>query len=71
LLEESAGFWVQIILALVLYAIAGALIGVDFSKLNPFSWCAFAKAALPRIGLAGIQAAGLFWLFKRIGKKVL
>jgi len=71
LLEEGTGFWVQIIVALALYAIAGALIGVDFSKLSPFSWLALVKAALPRIGLAAIQAGGLFWLFKRIGKKVL
>ena len=42
LLEEGTGFWVQIIVALVLYASAGALIGVDFSKLNPFSWCGLA-----------------------------
>lgn len=70
-LEEGAGFWAQIIVALAFYAIAGAMIGVDFSKLTPFSWCALAKAALPRIGLATIQALGLFWLFKRIGKKVL
>jgi hypothetical protein len=71
LLEEGPGFWFQIIVALTLYAIAGALIGVDFAKLSPFSWAALARAALPRIGLAGIQAVGLFWLFKRIGKKVL
>jgi hypothetical protein len=70
-LKEGTGFWIQIIVALAFYAIAGALIGVDFSKLTPFSWCALARAALPRIGLATIQAIGLFWLFKRIGKKVL
>jgi hypothetical protein len=70
-LEEGPAFWLQIIVALSLYAIAGAMIGVDFAKLNPFSWCELAKAALPRIALAAIQAVGLFWLFKRIGKKVL
>jgi hypothetical protein len=71
LLEEGSGFWLQIVLALTLYAVAGAMIGVDLAKLVPFSWCALAKAALPRVALAAIQAIGLFWLFKRIGKKVL
>jgi hypothetical protein len=71
LLEEGPGFWLQIISALALYAIAGAMIGVDFAKLSPFSWSAFSKAALPRFGFAAIQAVGLFWLFRRIGKKVL
>ena len=71
LLEEGSGFWLQIILALTLYAVAGAMIGVDLAKLIPFSWSALAKAALPRVALAAIQAIGLFWLFKRIGKKVL
>ena len=70
-LEEGSGFWLQIVFALVLYAIAGAMIGIDLAKLVPFTWTAFIKAALPRIGLAGLQAIGLFWLFKRIGKKVL
>jgi hypothetical protein len=71
LLEEGPSFWLQIIIALALYAIAGAMIGVDFAKLSPFSWSALSKAVLPRLGFASIQAVGLFWLFKRIGKKVL
>ena len=59
LLEEGGGFWLQIIVALAFYAIAGALIGVDFSKLNPFTWCGFASCAARAIALAGIQAWSL------------
>lgn len=70
-LAEGRSFWVQVVAALVIYTLAGTLVGIDFSKLNAFTWGGLSAAALPRIVPAIVQALSLFWLLKRIGQKIL
>jgi hypothetical protein len=68
-IHESLGFWVQAIMALLIFSLAAAFIGVDLSKLSSLSACAIWHAAWPKI-IAGIfQTAALFWIFRLLGKK--
>jgi hypothetical protein len=70
-LSESVGFWLQVVLALLLFSLAGAFIGVDFSKISPFSFGALWGAAWTKVVAALFQFGALFWGFRLIGKKFL
>jgi len=70
-IRESTAFWLQMAGALLMFSLAGAFIGVDFSKLCPFSVQAFFSAAWPKLIAGLIQTAALFWVFRLIGKKVV
>jgi hypothetical protein len=70
-LAEGGSFWFQVVVALVIYTLAGALVAIDFSKLKPFTWVGLNAAILPRMVPAIVQALSLFWLLKRIGQKIL
>jgi hypothetical protein len=69
--SEPAFFVVQIWCALLLYSLFTALLGVDFSKLDPITVKAVLAAAWPKALLGLPQAIALFWLFWLVGKKVL
>jgi hypothetical protein len=64
-LGESRTFWLQLILALLLYAAAGALIGVE--HFASITW----GRVLPKAGLAFLQALSIFWMLRFMGKKVV
>ena len=69
-LAEAGGFWVQITIALLLFSVVGALIGVDFTKLQPFTLRALLSAAWLKVVFGFLQTCILFWLFRLIGKKL-
>lgn len=70
-IRESTAFWLKMGGALLMFSLAGAFIGVDFSKLSPFSVPALFSAAWPKLIAVFIQTAALFWVFRLIGKKVV
>jgi len=70
-IKDSAGFWVQTAVALLLFSLAGAFIGIDFSKLCPFSLHALFDTAWPKLIAGIIQTGSLFWVFRLVGKKVV
>jgi hypothetical protein len=70
-IRESTGFWFQTIGALLAFSLAGAFIGVDFSKLSPFSASALFTAAWPKLIAGVIQTGALYWVFRLFGKKLL
>lgn len=70
-LGESARFWVKAACALVLFSIAAALIGVDFSTLSPLSFRRLVGALWPKLLFGALQSGALFWILRLIGKKVV
>ena len=68
---ETVGFWVQVVVALLLFSFVGALIGVDFAKVQPLTLRGLASASWIKILLGFIQTCILFWLFRLIGKKIM
>lgn len=69
-LDDSVRFWIQIVIALLLFSVIGTLIGTDFSKVEPFTYRALLHAAKQKLLLGVGQTAILFWMFRLIGKKV-
>jgi hypothetical protein len=67
---DSAAFWLQIVVAGLLFSVAGAFIGLDFSKIAPFSPQAVLTVGWPKLTAGVIQALALFWVFRVVGKKV-
>jgi hypothetical protein len=70
-LGESTAFWLQITLALILFSLVGALIGIDFVKIQPLTAKTLMHEAWPKLVLGAFQTGVLFWLFRLIGKKIL
>jgi hypothetical protein len=68
---ESSGFWLQTGIALLLFSLAGAFIGIDFSQLCPFSFHALFNIGWPKLTAGIVQTASLFWVFRLFGKKVV
>jgi hypothetical protein len=69
-ITESKGFWLQLTVALLLLSIVGAVLGLDFSKIQPLTAANLLSAARPKLFLGAIQTAILFWVFRLIGKKI-
>lgn len=69
-LAEAKGFWGQVIIALLLFSILSALIGIDLTKVQPLTMMALIHVAWPKILLGLFQTFVLFWLFRLIGKKL-
>ena len=70
-IRESTGFWLQTIGALLAFSLASAFIGIDLSKLSPFSVHALAGAAWPKLIAGLIQTGALYWVFRLFGKKLI
>jgi hypothetical protein len=70
-IRESKAFWLQLTAALLLLSIVGALIGMDFSKIAPFTASNVFHTAKLKLLLSVLQSAILFWVFRMIGKKIL
>jgi hypothetical protein len=70
-IRESTGFWLKTGAALLMFSFSGAFIGVDFSKLSPFSLGALLTALWPKLVAGVIQTLALFWVFRLIGKKIV
>lgn len=67
-IKESKKFWLSIAFFLLLFSVAGSLIGVDFAKVVPLT---FLQAASIKLLFGFAQAFSLFWLLRLVGKKVL
>jgi hypothetical protein len=69
--RESTLFWAKAVTALFVFTLAGAFIGIDLSKLSPFSVHTLFTAAWPKFTAGVVQTAALFWIFRLIGSKLV
>lgn len=67
----SKGYWLAVIVAILLFVISGILIGIDLSKVGLSNIGDYLKSDWTKIIAPVLQALVLFWLFKLTGKKLL
>lgn len=70
-IKEPYSFWIQVIIALLIYSACQIVIGTsNFEKIG-LSWLTFLDSLIGK-GIAGfVQASVLFWLFKLFGKRIM
>ncbi|MGB8769169.1 MAG: hypothetical protein WCC92_06120 [Candidatus Korobacteraceae bacterium] len=69
-IKEPKRFWAQLAIALLLLSIVSALLGLDFSSIQPLTASNLLCAVKPKLVLGIVQTAILFWVFRLIGKKI-
>ncbi len=71
-INEPASYWLQVIVALIIFAFSGVFLGIDYAKIDPLTFDAiWDNVTFPKILAGFAQAGSLFWFFRLGGKKVL
>jgi hypothetical protein len=69
-LVESRFFWVQLIIALILFSLFGVIISIDFSTITQLNFPNVVNAVWPKLVLSFAQALVVYWILKLVGQKV-